>query len=271
MSYSLTYTEQPPPRDLTPWVACFWQIAGASAGESVLHRVLPDGCVDFLLDLERYRHAGRASTALVGPMSTAQVFKLQGPVDLIGVRLRPGAMGSFGGIPASRLLDTTCPASELPAAPRVNLAQLAEAESLTARARVLVDGCRSGFATLPKPDPLVHHALAAWVNPERMPFPRVGVLTRDLGLSERAFERRFLAHVGLTPVGYRRLARFRAALRLHAAGMQDWALLAASTGFSDQPHLVRDFRELAGQSPTEWAASQVSPAGFLQDGQVTTL
>jgi AraC-like DNA-binding protein len=268
--FSLSYTELRPSSDLAPWIACFWQITGAGTGESVVHRVLPDGCTDLLLDLEGCR-AGGASTEVVGPMSTAQLFRLQAPIDIIGVRLRPGAIGTFGGISAKGLLDTIVPASELPMAPQINIAQIAELGSLPARARLLAEACRARLAGLTGPDPFVCHALAAWVTPERTPFPRVSVLMRDLGLSERAFERRFLAQVGMTPVGYRRLARFRAALRLHAAGMRDWALLAASTGFSDQPHLVRDFRELAGLSPTEWAASQAGPAGFLQDGQVTTL
>jgi AraC-like DNA-binding protein len=271
VALSLTYTELLPPSDLAPWVACFWQIAGAGVGDSVLHRVLPDGCADLLLDLDGCRRAGRASVKVVGPMSTAQVFKLQGARDTVGVRLRPGAIRAFGGVPANLLLDTIIPVSELRAAPRINIEQVADLARFPARAQVLVDACRARLAALPRPDPVVSHALATWLSPERTSFPRVSVLTRDLGLSERAFERRFLAQVGLTPVGYRRLARFRAALRLHASGIHDWAQLAASTGFSDQPHLVRDFRELAGLSPTEWAASQASPAGFLQDGHVTRL
>ena len=97
------------------------------------------------------------------------------------------------------------------------------------------------------------------------------MLTRDIGLSERAFERRFVAQVGLTPVRYRRLARFRAVLRLHASGLEDWSELAASTGFSDQSHLVRDCREFTGLTPTAWADDQAQRAGFLQDGHVTAL
>jgi len=99
----------------------------------------------------------------------------------------------------------------------------------------------------------------------------VSVLARDVGLSERSFERRFVAQVGLTPVRFRRLARLRAVLRLHAGGMRDWASLAAATGFSDQSHLVRDCRAFTGLTPSEWAASQEGGVGFLQDGHITAL
>jgi AraC-like DNA-binding protein len=53
--------------------------------------------------------------------------------------------------------------------------------------------------------------------------------------------------------------------------MRDWAELAAATGFSDQSHLVRDCRVFTGLSPTQWATTQSSPVGFLQDGHVTAL
>src|SRR5690242_15747293 len=96
MAPSLTYTEYLPPRDLTPWVACLWRIAGRAV--DVSHRVLPDGCADLLFDLEEARGPGGASTDLIGPMSTARVVELSGTVDLLGVRLRPGAAAAFAGL-----------------------------------------------------------------------------------------------------------------------------------------------------------------------------
>lgn len=268
----LSYVEREPPKDLAPWIACFWQIAGrATADTTVRHRVLPDGCADLLFDLEGSLRAGGAPVGLIGPMSRAQVFGLHGAIDLLGVRFRPGAIGAISGIPADLVLDATAPFSELPMALRVDVAELAELATPAARIKRLAAACRSRLSAVDGPDRVVGFAVTRWARAEWPQFPKVSVLTRDLGLSERAFERRFLAQVGLTPVHYRRLARFRAVLRLHAAGLRDWAALAATTGFSDQPHLVRDFREFAGVTPTEWAAAQGGSAGFLQDGHVTTL
>jgi AraC-like DNA-binding protein len=271
MAFPLTYTEYRPPIDLAPWIACFWQIAGEIAdGAPVLHRVLPDGCADVLFDLESTRRSGGTPADLVGPMSAAQVFGLRGKVDLLGIRLRPGTICAFSGIPADLLLDTTVPISGLPPPLRVNVAELADMASSPARISLLINAYRTRLAALKEPDPVVRQALTRWVRAERSEFFPISVLTRDLGLSERAFERRFVAQVGLTPVRYRRLARFRSVLRLYAGGLRDWAALAAITGFSDQSHFVRDCRAFAGLTPTEWAASQAGSAGFLQDGVVTT-
>jgi len=233
--------------------------------------VLPDGCADLLFDLEAARGSGGAPADLVGPMSVAQVFELRGSIDLLGVRLRPGAIAAFGGIPADQLLDTAVPLSDLPVSLGINIAQLADIADSAAQLRLVINACRKRIAALNQPDPTIGHALARWAGAERPDFPVISVLTRDLGLSERAFERRFLTSVGLTPIRYRRLARLRTVLRLHADGVRGWAAIAATTGFSDQAHLVRDCRAFTGLTPTEWAASQVDRAGFLQDGHVTTL
>jgi AraC-like DNA-binding protein len=271
MTSPLTYTEYRPPSDLAPWVACFWQIAGGITDRApVLHRVLPDGCADLVFDLESARHSGRGLADLVGPMSVAQVFELHGTVDMLGIRLRPGVIAPFGSIRADELLDAAAPISSLPYSFGVNVAELADVANSSARIRLLSQACRMRIATLDQPDPVVRQAIARWARAERSEFPVVSVLTRDLGLSERAFERRFVAQVGLTPVRYRRLARFRTVLRLHAGGLRDWAAIAATTGFSDQSHLVRDCRSFTGLTPTEWAATQADRAGFLQDGHVTT-
>lgn len=262
MAPSPTYTEYLPPADLAPWVACLWRIAGRAV--DVRHRVLPDGCADLLFDLEQARGQGGASSDLIGPMSIARVVELGGAVDLLGVRLRPGAIAAFGAVRANELLDAV-----IPAAVSVSAAQLAE--SADDARWLLIGALRRKAASLNQPDALVRHALARWVRADTQDFPSVSVLTRDLGLSERAFERRFVANVGLTPVAYRRLARLRSVLRLYARGSRGWASIAALTGFSDQAHLVRDCRAFTGLTPTEWAASQMPGAGFLQDGVVTTV
>jgi AraC-like DNA-binding protein len=271
MTSPLIYTEQRPPGDLAPWIACFWQITGkVTESAPVLHRVLPDGCADLLFDLEHTYRAGGTPADLVGPMSVAQALGLRGAIDFLGVRLRPGALAAFGGIPADRLLDSSAPLQALPHTFNVNIAELADPTNRSARTRLLTDACRTRVAGLDEPDPVVRHALARWIDAGRSEFPTISVLTRDLGLSERTFERRFVAQVGLTPVRYRRLARFRSVLRLYARGVRDWAGLAAATGFSDQSHLVRDCSAFTGLTPTQWAAAQAGAVGFLQDGDVTT-
>jgi AraC-like DNA-binding protein len=269
---ALSYREYPPPQDLARWIACFWQIGGAVAQSSGFsHRVLPDGCADLLFDLQAARRGGGVHGGIVGPMTAGQIVELRAAVDLLGIRLRPGAIGAFIGIAADQLLDVTVSIREAPPSLRVDAAELANLPDVAARIALLTAACRARVASLDDFDPIVGGALARWSRPHEVGFPTIAILVRDLGLSERAFERRFVANVGLTPVRFRRLARLRTVLRLFSEGTHDWAALAAATGFSDQSHLVRDFQAFVGLSPTRWAATQVANAGFLQDGQITSI
>ena len=69
-----------------------------------------------------------------------------------------------------------------------------------------------------------------------------------MGLSQRQFERRFVAHWGMAPKQFAVIARLNSALG-HALAAQDRPVveLAADQGYYDQSHLGRDVRRLAGQ------------------------
>jgi AraC-like DNA-binding protein len=59
--------------------------------------------------------------------------------------------------------------------------------------------------------------------------------------------------VGLTPKVFARLARFRHAMRrIHTATEVDWTDIALASGYFDQPHFIRDFREFSGVSPSAY-------------------
>ena len=79
---------------------------------------------------------------------------------------------------------------------------------------------------------------------------RVAGLARILGLGERQLERLFDERVGVGPKSLARIARIQGLLRRLGPRTQ-WSSLAAEMGWSDQAHLVRDLRDLAGLTPSE--------------------
>ena len=71
------------------------------------------------------------------------------------------------------------------------------------------------------------------------------------GLSVRQYERRFVQQIGMRPKLYARIARFEAALNRKARSpARTWTEIAQDFGYHDQMHLVHDFREFSGESPT---------------------
>ena len=91
------------------------------------------------------------------------------------------------------------------------------------------------------------------------------------GLSERQAERVFLEHVGLSPKLFGRLTRMNEALKLRASDEAlSWADIAASAGYFDQSHMVRDFRDLNGATPAQFAelGLRARRYRFAADGDV---
>nr|WP_212755806.1 AraC family transcriptional regulator [Flexivirga aerilata] len=74
------------------------------------------------------------------------------------------------------------------------------------------------------------------------PLPLIG---RELGLSPRQVHRRSVAAFGYGPKRLHRISRFQRALRELRAGVPA-AECAVRNGFSDQAHLSREARALAG-------------------------
>src|SRR4051794_18232605 len=97
---------------------------------------------------------------------------------------------------------------------------------------------------------------------------RVGELARELGYSRRHLTATFREELGLPPKALGRVLRFARARRLLEAG-GELADIAYACGYYDQAHLNRDFRDLAGITPTELLAARIPDGGlvaFVQDG-----
>jgi AraC-like DNA-binding protein len=72
----------------------------------------------------------------------------------------------------------------------------------------------------------------------------------DACLSFRQFEKRFERQIGVTPKYFARLCRFYEAYVLKEKFPElDWLSIAIQTGYNDYQHLVKDFKQFAGETP----------------------
>lgn len=71
-------------------------------------------------------------------------------------------------------------------------------------------------------------------------------------LSNRQFERQFKQRIGLSPKFYSRLIRFSNAWIIKENNSnKKWTEIAHQTGYFDQMHLIRDFKEFVGINPKQ--------------------
>jgi AraC-like DNA-binding protein len=103
----------------------------------------------------------------------------------------------------------------------------------------------------------------AWAQIRQEPAVDIGWLGERLGWSRKQMAARFREEIGLTPKVAARVLRFARANDMASRSERpDWADIAAECGFYDQSHLVRDFQEFTGTTPTGYLAHVVQMPQF---------
>jgi AraC-like DNA-binding protein len=97
-------------------------------------------------------------------------------------------------------------------------------------------------------------------------------LARKVGWSRQHLSARFREDLGLSPKRFARILRFDHAVRLaRRSDPESWGRIAFRSGYFDQAHLVNDFRDLAGCTPSEFAASLRPGERSWSEGETTFL
>ncbi|MFF6786526.1 DUF6597 domain-containing transcriptional factor [Streptomyces sp. NPDC012510] len=181
--------------------------------------------------------------------------ELTGRGRVCGVKFRPGGFRPYAPeVPVSRWTGRVLPAQEV--FPQVT-DDTARSVVTPADDRARVAALDAFLLALPRaPDPQADLAmhLVRRVRADRT-VRRVGDFADTAGLSVRALQRLFSAHVGVSPKWV--ILRYRLHEALEHAGSRtdiDWATLANDLGYADQAHLTRDFTATLGLPPTAYAA-----------------
>nr|WP_199729222.1 DUF6597 domain-containing transcriptional factor [Corallococcus sp. CA053C] len=121
----MRYVEARPCAALAPWVQCYWGLE-VSGPPTAPHRVMPDGCLDILVDL-----SDGVRLQVVGAMRHAEVVPLSSSASFVAVRFRPGGAHPFLRLPLVELTDGQLALEDLwPAEARAWRERMAEASGM---------------------------------------------------------------------------------------------------------------------------------------------
>lgn len=84
-------------------------------------------------------------------------------------------------------------------------------------------------------------------------------IARQNHLSHRSLNREFLKHLGLSPELFRMILRFRYAVnkKIQHQGKLKYTELAYESGYPDQSYMIRSFKKLTGQTPSQFFKSGI--------------
>ena len=92
---------------------------------------------------------------------------------------------------------------------------------------------------------------------------RVQKISEQLGWTRKRLVKAFRDEVGIPPKALARVLRFRRALAQFTS-QKDFSQLAAECGYSDQAHMIRDFKDLSGLTPADLVRVYSPEAGTIE-------
>lgn len=241
-----------PPPGLASQMDVCWATTGRAGVGTSLHEFFPDAGTHLIF---RHSEHGRRAV-LLGPATERAAVEREAGAEYLVIRFRPGQAPRLTDIRSSELTNGFAELTHLGGLPLQAVAErLRLLPDLASRQRALAELMRD-VAPLLVRDP--HCRRATQLLEAHGGQLRVEALADELGLNARALERRFLEHFGMTPKRMSRLIRLRHVLgALYSGSFRSLGELAHACGYSDQSHLIRDFKALTARLPGD-------PDAFLQ-------
>jgi AraC-like DNA-binding protein len=227
-------------------------------------RVLPAGREEIIINLNDgelrcYHDDGNPDGRTAGPIFAGMhrggyVIDTRQQSAIMGVHFKPGGAWRLLGIPAHELSNARIDFQLLIGEDAHRLMDRLMRAASPMEKLHLVDAmlCERRLHTI--------HPAVAWAAEQMTRYPamaRVALLAEEAGLSGRRLSGLFASQIGISPKGFARLRRFQSVLgRIHSAANPDWCDVALKAGYADQAHLIREFREFSGFSPTGYHAQR---------------
>ena len=223
-------------------------------------RVLPTGMMHLVVRLSDHpirlfngiddAEGTTVGWAVVGGARASSYEKdISRPVRAVGAQLYPGVSQLLFGAPADKLAGRHTLLCDLWGSPADEMReQLGEAGSLDRELDLFESILAARLPAVRGLHPAVAHALYRFGQTDQ-----VREVVSETGYSHRRFVEVFRRAVGLKPKIFCRITRFQKTLvGLALLPGSSYAALAIDSGYSDQAHFNREFREFAGLSPGQY-------------------
>lgn len=261
-----------PQGKLAPYIEHFYYSDG-NTPPSGLERVLPSGSAQLIINLgaDHFRHFKDDNSAeinseaavIVGVNSQYIFLDPRTRISTIGATFKPGGIQALFNCPSIEFLNRAVSLCDVIAADTVAYRnRLIDATSAREKFRLLGSILLNQLNEAYSPNAAVIRAVHLLKN--QPAAYSVSKLADDIGYSRRRFSTLFRQAAGIAPKKYMRIQRFQHCLRaIRSHPNPNWPQLALAYGYYDQAHFNRDFKILAGLTPTEYFNNQTDEKNHL--------
>jgi AraC-like DNA-binding protein len=234
-----------PPADLAPFVA---KLGYVQIHSGYIRQRVPDGC--FSVGIGVNQQLGLVRSFVWTPDLNWGHWPVAPGWSYVEARLRWGAGVPFLHCSKDDLALRSQPSEDLLGRPwRDVLGRVFEANAPEAGMAAFVDGLRNLA-----PDPIRPEVARTTRLMERFhPRIRVDDLAEAACLSSSQLRRVFASELGASPNELLRLSRLWWSMRIALNRPNlSWGMIAAESGYGDQAHLIDEYRQFTGSTPTQW-------------------
>lgn len=264
----MVYDHFVPDAPLSNIIKSIWWIDSEEDCAIETQKIVPDGFPEFIVHFgdafeinisgtwrpqERYLLAGQIR----------QHFHLRntGVSKMLGIKFQPAAVHALFDIDMSQIID------EVIAIDKSHKTLLELANSLARQ--TTFEGCLrqiedwfNQFVELNNYRPnSIEIAANQLINTKGN--VKLNQLCEEIGVSERTLERQFKKAIGLSPKFYSRILRFTYIFDQIREGKEPWLDITFDSGYYDQAHFIKNFKEFTGESPSAYGFEEKNMANFF--------
>ena len=234
-----------------------------------IQKIIPDGFSEIIIhygDPYEINLTGEWETQAKWLFSSqiSRFFFLRnsGQSGMIGIKLYPHAFYSFFGVDLSANTDHVVPINDL-LPDHQNALSLAEAPGLSTKSRVnllqnwLARINENGLRETKNIDIIIQSIF------DRKGMIDISTLSEKVPIGPRQLERLFKKVVGITPKFFSRIIRFNHIFDLIKEENTEWVRIALSSGYFDQSHFIKEFKEFTGEEPSVYGFNEENLANFF--------
>ncbi len=270
----MNYREIQPPEILSSYVKCFWILESNEKPEVLTkERILPDGNIELIFHYGDVFKQYRQNHTEIQPRSfvygqITQFIEIgpTGKTGIIAVRFYPNGSEPFLQIPISQLSDkAVCISAIFGKEGRELEEKIMTAINNRQRIEILQNFLISRLKQYWHYDYTIAECIKRIVQLQGQ--VTVESLSNTFNISTRHLERKFNSTVGMSPKLLSRIVRFQNIFKLlQNKQINSLTALAYESGYCDQSHFIRDFKQFSGINPKNYFNQEHRLSDYFTSG-----
>lgn len=247
---------------LSPFIKRYWGLEGILPNEPYTQRIIPNGLPELIFylggkpDTQDKTITIKANTLVCGHKKSYYDIIISNELTIFSILFNPQGLKEFFNIPSTEFFNQNIPLNYLLKNETDELeTKLMEADTFTEKVKIV----ETFLITLLKKEEKQYERTRIIQNVQLINQTKgvtdINFLASKACLSRKQYERIFAESIGTSPKQFLRTVRFQHALAQKAQNKSiSLTSLAIDSGYYDQSHMINDFKNLSGLTPTEYFA-----------------